>query len=53
MCDDRTMLPYGLMVEVAFICELATCVARFKIMQRRTYVLVSVSCESMIIQTAV
>ena len=30
MCDDRTMLPCGLMVEVAFICELATYVARFK-----------------------
>ena len=31
MCDDRTMLPCGLMVEVAFICEVATYVARFKL----------------------
>jgi len=31
MCDDRTMLPCGLMVEVAFICELATYVAGFKL----------------------
>jgi len=53
MCDDRTMLPYGLMLEVAFICELAAYVAGFKFMQRRTYALVSVSCESMIVQMAV
>jgi len=53
MCDDRTMLPCGLMVEVAFICELATYVARFKLCKRRTNALVSVSCESIIVQTAV
>jgi len=31
MCDDRTMLPCGQMVEVAFIYELAIYVARFKL----------------------
>jgi len=31
LCDDHTMLPRGLMVEVVFICELATYVDRFKL----------------------
>jgi hypothetical protein len=46
------MLPYGLMVEVTFIYELAIYVARLLFMQRRTYAQVSVSCESMIGYTA-
>jgi hypothetical protein len=42
------MLPSGLMVEVAFIYELAIYVARLPFMQRRTFAQVSVSYESMI-----
>jgi hypothetical protein len=42
------MLPYGLMVEVTFIYELAIYVARLLFMQSRIYAQVSVSCEGMI-----
>jgi hypothetical protein len=46
------MLPYGLMVEVTFIYELAIYVARLLFMQRRTFAQVRVSYESMIGYTA-
>jgi hypothetical protein len=38
-----TLLPYGQMVEVTFIYEIAIYVTRFTLLQRRTYAQVSVS----------
>jgi hypothetical protein len=46
------MLPYGLMVEVTFIYELAIYVARLLFMQCRTIAQIRVSCESMMGYTA-
>jgi hypothetical protein len=44
---DRTMLPYGQMLEVAFIYEIAIYVDSLHLCKRCTYAQVSVSCESM------
>jgi hypothetical protein len=54
MSDNLTaLLPYGQMVEVTFIYEIAIYVARVTFLQRRTYAKVSVSWESMTIQPSV